>query len=112
MQFLPGYNRPMKRLALSILLGVVIPFLYAIVVGLLTAYIENRTVSHYLIFPVRWPILILFRLVPLDVLNEVIMVVALIVGNVLLYTLLSYCLLLAFSKPKTTSRLPPPPQHS
>jgi hypothetical protein len=53
----------MKRLALSVLGGLVVPFLYAIVVGPLTPYIkDNRTADFLAMVPVRWPIMLVLPL--------------------------------------------------
>lgn len=59
-------NRNMKRLALSLLGGCAIPFLYAVIVGPLSLYIENPTWNQFVSYPVRWPILILRFLAPAD----------------------------------------------
>jgi hypothetical protein len=99
----------MKRLALSIVGGVVIPFLYTIIVGPLTTYSDNSALNLYAGYPVRWPILILYRFFPVDFLNEMILSLSFIGGNVLLYTFVTYIVLSAFWKPKATSRVPPPP---
>ena len=58
----------MKRLALSVLGGFLIPFIYAIIFGPLSTYIENRTVNWLLVMPVRWPMILLERLFFLDLL--------------------------------------------
>lgn len=100
----------MKRLALSVLGGVAIPFLYSVVFGPLTTYTNNETLNHYLGYPVRWPVLILYRWFPIDVSNNETFLLLLVIScNVLLYTLLTYCVLFAVSKRKVQSHLPPPP---
>ena len=101
----------MKRLALSLLGGIAIPFVYAIIVGPLSTYIANESLNHYLSYPIRWPILILYRLFLTDVLSNEGLLLLLIIGcNVFLYTLLTYCVLLVFSRRKQTEpKLPPPP---
>lgn len=102
----------MKRLALSIVGGVAIPFLYTIVAGPLSTYITNVTLHHYLAYPVRWPVIILYRFFPIEVSSNVVIVLSVaIICNVVLYTLITYVLLLTFSKPKTAVQLPPPPQQ-
>lgn len=62
--------------------------------------------------PVRWPILILFRLGVIPFESETGILVYLIVCDVALYTLLTYVLLLGFSKRKRglidTPPNPPP----
>ena len=100
----------MKRLVLSVVGGVAIPFLYTAIVGPLSTYSTNQTLNHYLGYPVRWPVLILFQLSAIGFqFNEGIMLLAVIVGNVLLYTVVTYVVLLVFSKPKAPNRLPPRP---
>lgn len=99
----------MKRLVLSIVGGIVIPFLYTIIVGPLTNYSDNRALNYYAGYPVRWPILILYGFFPMDFLNEMILLLSFITGNVLLYTFVTYVILSALWKPKATSRVPPPP---
>ena len=101
----------MKRLALALLGGFLIPFTYAIIVGPLSLYIANPTVSDLLSYPVRWPILILFRFgtFPLEP-NEVVLFIYIVACDVLLYSLLSYFLLWRFSKRrKRDLYLPPEP---
>ena len=100
----------MKRLVLSVVGGFVIPFLYSIIVGPLTPYIKNPTLNQLAMYPVRWPILILFRLgfVPFE--NEIALLLYIIICDVCLYSLLSYFLLWRFSKRKKTAQsLPPNP---
>ena len=100
----------MKRLALSIILGFLIPFLYAVIVAPLTPYIKNPTIDRLAMYPVRWPILVFYRmgLVPFE--NEIALIVYIIVCNVVLYSLLGYILLWAVSKRrKGASHSPPQP---
>jgi hypothetical protein len=102
----------MKRLALSLLGGITIPFLYAIVFGPLSTQINNEFLKHYLGYPVRWPVLILYRLAAFNVLeHEVAMIVLVIVSNVAVYSLLTYAALVGLSKRKESQRLPPPPDQ-
>ena len=100
----------MKRLAVSIVGGITIPLLYGAIAGPLSTYIENDTLNHYLGYPVRWPILLLQRLFPIGIPDNEVGLFLFIIGcDVFLYTLLTYCFLLAFTKPKAPSDLPPPP---
>jgi hypothetical protein len=99
----------MKRLALSLLAGCLIPFIYAIIAAPLSTYITNPTLDRLLMYPVRWPILILFRLGYLPFDNEVALIVYVVVGNVSVYSVLSYFLLWRFSRRKCTQALPPEP---
>src|SRR5438132_14386863 len=100
----------MKRLALALLGGFLIPFVYSIIAAPLSAYITNPIIDRLLMYPVRWPILILFRFgfLPFD--NEIALLIYLIVCNVCLYSILSYFLLWRFSKSKRDiTSLPPKP---
>ena len=101
----------MKRLALAIVCGFIIPFLYAIIAVPLSSYITNPTLDRLLMFPVRWPILILSQLHFLAFENEIIAIsVYLVACNVILYSILSYFLLWGVSKRKNvTLRSPPEP---
>lgn len=101
----------MKRLALSVLGGFVIPFLYSIIVGPLTPYIkDNSTLDLLAMVLVRWPILILYRLGMIPFENETALLFYIIGCNVLLYSLLSYFLLWIFLRRKRgTPPVPPNP---
>jgi len=52
----------MKRLVFSVVGGVVIPFLYMVIVGPLTTYIQDDRLKQSMGYPVRWPVIILQRL--------------------------------------------------
>jgi hypothetical protein len=101
----------MKRLVLSVVGGVAIPVVYTAIVIPLTIYIDNDTWGHYLSYPVRWPVILYYQFVSFDVPGDG-LTILFIACNVLLYTLVTYVLLLTFSKPKATSRLPPPPAQN
>ena len=98
----------MKRLALAVAGGFVIPFLYAIVAAPLSSYITNPTLDRLLMFPVRWPILILFQLHFLPFENEIAILVYIVVCNVILYSILGYVLLLGLTRRKKAALLSPP----
>ena len=98
----------MKRVVLSVIGGFVIPFLYTVIIGPLTPYIHNRTLDQLAMFPVRWPIVLLFRLSLVLFENEIAVLVYIIVCNVFLYSLLTYFLLWRFSKRKKITQSPPP----
>ena len=106
-------NQGMKRIALSFVCGILIPFFYAIIAGLLSEYIENRRIHEALIVPVRWPLLIYNRLFlsfppgTFDI-SEAGMLLIIIFGNIFLYGLLTY-LVMAWLKPKKRTIEPPPP---
>jgi hypothetical protein len=106
----------MKRLALSGVGGFAIPFLYTIIIGPASLYIESQTVNRFAQYPVRWPILILYRFASFDSLgsfpfrdqDSTIMFVYIVVCNVVLYTILTYILLWAVSKRKSKVYASPP----
>jgi hypothetical protein len=106
----------MRRLLLSVAGGFVIPFLYSIITGPLSLYIESERIKHLLWIPIGWPKLIYFRLITSatgrlpDIDDNTYLIIA-IVCNVALYGALTYLYLLARSlrKPKTYPEPPPPP---
>ena len=105
----------MKRLALSLLGGVAIPFLYAVIVGPLTNYTENESLRQIVSYPVRWPAITLNELLPLDSFpfrdrDGIFLLVFIVVCDVLLYSIVTYLLLWRFWKRKTKEfELPPKP---
>lgn len=108
----------MKRILLSLLAGLVFPFLYAIIVGPLTLYVENDTLKDLMGVPVRWPIMILQRAVSLEGLgrfpfrdeDQWVLLAYFIICNTALYSALTYVLLSFLRKPKrSASQLPPQP---
>lgn len=111
----------MKRLAVSVVSGFAIPFLYTIIVGPASLYVESQTLNRFAEYPVRWPILILLHFASFDSLGSfpfrdqdaTIMFVYIVVCNVALYTVLTYSLLWVFSKRKSKvhESPPPPPPH-
>ena len=107
------YNSTVKRLALSLLGGFLIPFLYSIVVAPFTPYFENyRTLDFLLEVPVRWPILILdaLRVFPFD--GGAALLLYIVGCNVIFYGSLSYFLLFALSRGSKTHPSPPAPSNS
>lgn len=103
----------MKRIALSVIGGFVIPFAYAVIVGPLTAYTKNEAVLRFSYVPIGWPRLILQRIVPLNSFpfrdtDTVALLIYMIVCDVVLYALLTYFLLWRFSRRKNDESLVPP----
>ncbi|MCM3869501.1 MAG: hypothetical protein ND895_02225 [Pyrinomonadaceae bacterium] len=95
----------MKRLALSLFGGFAIPFLYTIIAGPLSRYIESPILHRLVYYPVRWPILILYRFIPFDSTlfrdqNLPALFILIVACDVILYTILTYFLLRGFSKRK------------
>lgn len=85
----------MKRLALSVICGSVIPFLYAISVGPVSTYIKDDTLNYLGYIPIGWPRLILYRLVPLNSFpfrdgDNTVLLVYIVGCDVVLYALLTY----------------------
>jgi len=101
----------MKRLALSLLGGFLLPLLYSIVVGPLTPYLKNyRTLDLLAMVPVRWPILLLYRLGVFPFESEWSLLLYIVSCNVIFYGTLIYFVLFTLSKRKKTSPLPPEPK--
>ncbi|HEY6243243.1 MAG TPA: hypothetical protein VIX17_04820 [Pyrinomonadaceae bacterium] len=96
----------MKRLAVSVVGGFALPFLYTIIIGPASLYIKSQTLNRFAEYPVRWPILILLHFASFDSLGSfpfrdqdaTIMFVYIVVCDVVLYTVLTYFLLWVFSK--------------
>ena len=108
----------MKRLAVAIISGFAIPFLYAITVGPLSTYTENKSLHWLSYIPIGWPKIILQRLIPLNTFpfrdeDSTSLLIYIIGSNVVLYGLLSYLVLSGLSLSKRTRRtehnVPPPP---
>ena len=108
----------MKRILLSLVVGFLFPFLYAIVTGPLTLNIKNYTFKRLLEVPVRWPILVLQRAVGFEGLDrfpfrdedQLVLLAYFIICNTALYSALTYVLLWFIKKPKrSSSELPPQP---
>jgi hypothetical protein len=108
----------MKRLVLSVAGGVAFPLLYAVIVGPLTLYIEDRRLREIMSYPVRWPIVLLDQFLPgySYVVNgelELLLLSYIVVADVLLYSILTYILLWRFWKSKSEPAGPPaPPQFT
>ena len=106
----------MKRLAVSVVGGFAIPFLYTIIIGPASLYIESQTLNRFGEYPVRWPILILYRFASFDSLGSfpfrnqdaTVMFAYIVVCDVVLYAILTYSLLWAFSKRKSKLYESPP----
>lgn len=100
----------MKRLALSVVGGFLLPFLYSIIVGPLTPYIKNNRPFDFLaMVPVRWPILLLNQLRVMPFESELWLLLYIVSCNVIFYGSLIYFVQFALLKRKKTSRLPPAP---
>jgi len=97
----------MKRLALSVFGGFVLPFAYAIIAVTLSPYVKSETLNLLAKYPVQWPLLILYRL-GFPVQKDIATVLYIAGCNVLLYTLLTYSFLLVVLKRKTIESVPPP----
>ena len=98
---------------LSVLGGFLIPFLYTIIVGPLSLYIKSETLNQLADYPVRWPIHILYRLVPFGSFpfrdqDSTALLIYIIGCDVILYAILTYFLLWAFLKRKSKAFDPPP----
>jgi hypothetical protein len=97
----------MKRLALSVFGGFVIPFACAVMAFTLSRYVKSETLNLLAGYPVRWPLLFLYRLgFPIE--KDIATLLYIVGCNVLLYTLLTYCFLWAILKRKTRESVPAP----
>lgn len=106
----------MKRLALSLIGGFAIPFLYTISLALVLIWTERPSLVLRFAYPVNWPTVILVRLLPsgsfpLRPEDRVFLVLLVTIFNVVLYSIPVYLLLsLAFSlRKRRASRVNPPP---
>ena len=94
----------MKRLALSVGGGFLMPFLYGVIVGPLTPYIKfNSTINFLAMVPVRWPILLLHKLTVMPFESELSLLLYIVSCNVIFYGSLIYFVQFALSKRKKTS---------
>src|SRR5215475_6949128 len=105
--------RLVTQVALSVLSGVLIPFFYTIVAGPLSTYIQNDGLRRALNYPIRWPVIILTRLLPWDSFpfrdgDELFLLLFIAISDVLVYSILSFTLLQLVWKPKTQQLDPPP----
>lgn len=102
----------MKRLVLSVLGGIAIPFCYTITAGPLSTYTENPTIHRMVYIPIGWPKLILYRLFPMGNLpfeNEYVFMSYMLICNIVLYSLLTYFVLFALSTRNSKIQDAPPP---
>ncbi|HEX8493633.1 MAG TPA: hypothetical protein VF658_12370 [Pyrinomonadaceae bacterium] len=97
---------------MSVLGGIIIPFCYSITAGPLSTYTENPTVHRIVYIPIGWPKLILYRLSPTGAAafeNKYGLLPYIIICDIVLYSLLTYFFLLAFSTRKSKIQAEPPP---
>ncbi|HEX8457570.1 MAG TPA: hypothetical protein VF656_09750 [Pyrinomonadaceae bacterium] len=107
----------MKRVALSILGGFVIPFVYIVISGPPSNYVEDERILWLLYVPIGWPKLLYFYFsTPFSrdsfAENETVFLLYILGCDVLLYTLLTYVALFVRSmlrRPQTDLGTPPPP---
>ena len=97
----------MKRLALSVFGGFVIPFAYSVIAFTLSRQVKSESLDLLAGVPVRWPLLFLSEL-GFHVEKNTATFLYLVASNVLLYTILTYCFLCAVLKRKTRESVPPP----
>jgi hypothetical protein len=105
----------MKRVVLSVIGGVAIPFIYSIIVGPLSTYTENDTLHRIIYVPIGWPKLILYYFVSLNSFpfrdeDATVLFLYIISCDILCYAFLTYLLLLALLRPKKARPSPPNPQ--
>lgn len=109
----------MKRLLMSVAGGFVLPIVVACITGPLSTYTEDRTLRLLLDIPTGWPRILYFRFGdPLSQgslsNNETLFFVFIIGCDILLYAILTYVALSAFSmlrrKGVEYGQPPPPPR--
>jgi hypothetical protein len=103
----------MKRFALSLLGGILWPFCYAIATGLLSVYIDNARVRSVLNIPIIWPRVLYVHFWALTTdgsipISETSLFVFILVCDVVVYTILTYFVLLFFFKPVEEKPTAPP----
>jgi hypothetical protein len=107
----------MKRILLSVLGGFVIPFVYSVIAGHLSAYLgHNSFISSLLYIPIGFPRYIYFYIFPplsghwfVSDVNETAFFLYILFSLVLVYSIVSYFLLWLFSivrKRKNVSQSP------
>jgi hypothetical protein len=111
-----GMTVHVKRVALSMLGGVVFPLSYSIVAGPLSTLVDNSRLRLLLDIPVSWPRLIYFysfvSLTPRSLVENDLAFLAYIVScNVVLYTLMTYfgLLVISFNRVAVKESSPPLP---
>ena len=103
-----------KRATLSILGGVAFPVSYSILAGPVSTLVEDNRLRLLLYVPVGWPRLLCFYFVgslnerPLFD-NEIALLAYIVVCNVVLYTLMTYFVLLVFPFKRVVIKEIPPP---
>ena len=102
-------------MALSVLGGCLIPFLYGVTVGPLTPYIQHDMLNELAGYPVRWPIIVLHRVLPLGSFpfrdaDTIFLLLYIVVCDLFLYSVVTYFFLGRFLKRETQQlRVPPEP---
>lgn len=101
----------MKRLALSLLGGILLPIGYAMIAGPLSVYIDNRGLKYFLTLPVAWPRVLLFTFAysASVSISDNLFVVLMIVCNVTVYSIVTYVALLALSFRRVKRKVEGPP---
>jgi hypothetical protein len=101
----------MRRLFVSILLGILLPLLYTMIVAPLSVYIPYRVINHYAALPIRWPVIIADALGPIGLgiiqLSDSSLLLLAILGNIVVYSTVVYFVLLAISRKRTMTERPP-----
>jgi hypothetical protein len=108
----------MKRLALSLVGGFAIPFSYYAAITILILLTDNTDLGVRLSYPVSWPILVLYHLLPstsfpLRPGDKTSLFLIIIICNVLVYSIPTYFLLwgvsLRWRRVKRVDLPPDPP---
>lgn len=107
-----GAKRVVKRLLWSLLCGVLIPFVYSITAGPLSAYVESDAVRDVLYVPIGWPKLLLYRLFPIGsfpIRNDTSLLIYIVACDIIFYGFLTFCFLTIRARRKVKAEPAPPP---
>jgi hypothetical protein len=104
----------MKRIALSLVGGFAIPFSYYAAITILMLLTDNTDLGVRLSYPVSWPILVLYHLLPsksfpLRAADKIFLYLIVLICNVLVYSIPTYFLLWGVSlRWRKVKRVDPP----
>jgi hypothetical protein len=107
------YNDTMNRWPLSILGGFLIPVCYTLAASRVTVVVNNETCAELFWWPVSWPSYIYYSFFPPHLSNEEVVMLrgletgnflSLIIGNAVVYMLLTYAFLYWLSNSKSSHK--------
>lgn len=97
-----------KRLLVSLIGGILLPFSYFLLVVPLIELFRSKTIGALLLMPLVWPSVLYIFLFGATK-NQAINVLFTIICDVILYGLVTYGVLLALHKERERPEAPPPP---